>query len=32
LRRDNSEKKPLCQVETIDLEQKFLLSDMIAQK
>lgn len=32
LRRDNSEKKPFCQVETIDLEQKFLLSDIIAKK
>jgi hypothetical protein len=32
LRRDDSEKKPFCQVETIDLEQKFLLNDMIAKK
>jgi hypothetical protein len=32
LRRDNSEKKHFCQVETIDLEQKFLLSDIIAKK
>jgi len=32
LERDNSEKKLLCQVETIDLEQKFLLGDIIAKK
>ena len=30
--RDNNEKNPLCQVETIDLEQKFFLSDMMAKK
>ena len=29
LRRDDNQKKQLCQVETIDLEQKFFLSDMI---
>lgn len=30
--RDNNEKNPLCQVETIDLEQKFFLGDMMAKK
>ena len=32
LRRDNNEKKRLCQVETIDLKQKFYLGDMMAKK
>ncbi|TCM70998.1 hypothetical protein EC844_101274 [Acinetobacter calcoaceticus] len=29
MRGDDTQKKPICQVETIDLEQKFFLSAMI---
>ena len=32
LRRDDNQKKQLCQVETIDLKQKFYLGDMMAKK